>query len=528
MGFAVNIAQKLIKSFTAKDYKRFVKNAGNMGGIQEYLLFSLLKRNANTQFGRRHYFAKIRSMEEFRDKVPVQQYEDLQPYIEEITAGSKGVLTSTPVSKLVPTSGTTGFNKLIPYTTDTIAEFNKALNVWMHDLYLQYPKLTKGRAFWILSPPGKMPEVESAVPIGFADDDSYFGKAGSWLINKTMVLPAHINQNKNARDHMQAMCKYMLAASDLNLISVWNPSYLVSLLRYISENRESMLNNGSMDGTSPVRLNQKRLQMLGSVIKEDIYATRWKEIWPDLQLISCWTHGWAASQVPAINKLFENTPIQGKGLLATEGVVTIPFGECHLPAYYSHFLEFADEAGKVYLTQELEQGKTYEVIITTGSGLYRYRLNDLVKVTSFHLGLPSLEFMGKSNVVSDLVGEKLSEPVVASILETLRREINTSAPLFFLGPCEQNGLFYYTLYSDDSAVDSSMAEKLDKALKQVFYYAHARDFNQLAAPRIFCMDPDDRERYMAVPSSGQPSAAKQLSLNRQMNLFKSLKGKFKN
>jgi hypothetical protein len=528
MGVAVNIAHLLMKSFTAGEYKRFIRNAVNISGIQQHYLLSLLNQNANTRFGRKHYFKKIRSIEEFRDKVPVTQYEDYQPYIDDIAAGVNDVLTASRVLKLVPTSGTTGFNKFIPYTKETIAEFNKALNAWMHDLYIQHPRLKGGRSFWILSPPGEMPDIDSVVPIGFENDDSYFGKAGSWLINKTMVLPSQLKHINNTRDHLHTMCKYMLAASDLNLISVWNPSYLVSLLRYIVENREKLLYVGGRDNNFPGRLNPKRLDMLRSVLKEDIYSTEWKEVWPNLQLISCWTHGWAASQVPTIKKLFENIPVQGKGLLATEGVISIPFRDYHLPAFNSHFLEFADENGKVFLPEELEAGKTYEVIITTGSGLYRYCLNDQVRATSFHMGLPSLEFIGKSNVVSDLVGEKLSEPVVSSILETLRNESETVSRLFFLGPCSQKDSLFYTLYTDDMAIDHTIVEKLDKALMQVFYYAHARNFNQLTAPKVYYINPGEADNYIASLSSGQQAAAKQLTLNRQVNLFEKLKGQFKN
>ncbi len=521
-----NIAHQLMKFLTAKDHSRFINNAGNASAIQEQYLLSLLQRNAYTRFGRKHYFSKIRNIDEFRDKVPLTSYDDYQPYIDEIAAGGKGVLTASKVLKLVPTSGTTGFNKFIPYTNDTITEFNLALNTWMHDLYLQYPLLAKGRAFWILSPVGDVPEIESVVPAGFENDDSYFGNAGSRIINATMVLPPQLKQLRDPLAHMNAMCLHMLAAADLNLISVWNPTYLVVILRYITEHREKLLHE-MYRGNSPVRINRNRRKWLQSALTDNLFSTPWKEVWPHLQLISCWTHGWAASQVPAIHHLFENIPIQGKGLLATEGAVTIPFMEYHLPAYYSHFLEFSAEDGRIYLPGELEMGKTYESIITTGSGLYRYGLNDQVRVTAFHLGLPSLEFTGKSNVVSDLVGEKLSEPVACKILETLRREFEITPLLFFLAPSTINDLFFYTLYTDYDSLPVQVALRLDQELKQVFSYEQARNLNQLAPPVIYQIEPGNAENYLASLSPGQQGVVKQLSLTRQINLFEKLKGQFK-
>src|SRR5262249_11520043 len=91
-------------------------------------------------------------------------------------------------------------------------------------------------------------------------------------------------------------------------------------------------------------------------------------LWPRLKLISCWTSAAAQERSQELHERFPGIAVQGKGLLATEGVVSIPlveYGGC-VPAYTSHFLEFLEDAGTVpKLVHELEAGREYSVIITT-------------------------------------------------------------------------------------------------------------------------------------------------------------------
>ena len=88
--------------------------------------------------------------------------------------------------------------------------------------------------------------------------------------------------------------------------------------------------------------------------------------------------------------------IQPKGLLATEAIVTLPF-RCLTPlAVRSHFFEFLRD-GRPYLAHQLVPGEVYSVVVTTGGGLYRYRLEDKVQVNGFVERTPSLAFLGKED-----------------------------------------------------------------------------------------------------------------------------------
>ena len=106
----------------------------------------------------------------------MQEYEDIEPYIEQIKAGGQNLLTRDKVLLLEPTSGSSGVSKLIPYTQGLKREFQSGISAWIADIFLAMPSLLTGRSYWSISPPTKRDFGKSAVKIGFDDDSQYLGR----------------------------------------------------------------------------------------------------------------------------------------------------------------------------------------------------------------------------------------------------------------------------------------------------------------------------------------------------------------
>ena len=113
---------------------------------QRDILRRLITRNANCAFGRAHGFSAIRSYDEFRERVPVVNCEELEPWVARIKRGEPAVLTQEPVTRLLPTSGSTGGRKLIPFTATFQRELNAGIGPWMVDLCRQHPSVALGPA----------------------------------------------------------------------------------------------------------------------------------------------------------------------------------------------------------------------------------------------------------------------------------------------------------------------------------------------------------------------------------------------
>jgi hypothetical protein len=180
------------------------------------------------------------------------------------------------------------------------------------------------------------------------------------------------------------------------------------------------------------------------------------------------------SSAPYAAALAERTPqaaMQGKGLLLTEGVVTVPDRAGRtLLALGSGFFEFLDQHGNSHLYHELEDGGVYEVVMTTAGGLYRYRAGDSVRCCGYAKELPILCFVGRCSVFSDLVGEKLSDTFVA---ESLARS-HISGILIPL-PSKPG----YCLLTDSDARKSERLAEFEEELCRNPQYHYAQKMRQL-------------------------------------------------
>ena len=380
---------------------------------QENILRRIINKNKNTKYGVKYNFSEINDYKNWRIKVPIVDYEDIQQYIK-----CENGLTSNYIKIYEPTSGSSGGQKLIPYTEDLRKEFQKGIKVWIFDLYIHNPKLLFYKAYWSISPKTKPENFE----IGFEKDEEYFSNFEQKFLKIIMVQP-DLNGDfcKNTR-------KELLKEKDsIGLISIWSPTFL-----------DAVLNQEEID-------------------------------FKNLKILSCWADSTSKIYAKQLCKKYPQSIIQPKGLLATEGVTSFPlWNKGCIVSYLSHFYEFLDKKGNLFLLNELEKEKEYTVILTTSGGLYRYNTHDIIKVTGFYHKLPIIEFIGRDNNVLDFFGEKISESFVNYILGKIFFEKTKFAVLGF-------NKDKYTLFTEGECD----AELLENALEQNYHYKNCIELGQL-------------------------------------------------
>ena len=478
----------------APAWMRFRRAVGRPEETQRRILKRLLADNSASAFGRAHDFAGIGSHEEFRERVPLADYEDLEPWIVRIMRGEESVLTREKVTRLVPTSGSAGARKLIPFTSALQREFNAAIGPWIVDLCREHPAVPFGPAYWSISP--AMPagaEAGSAVPIGFDDDGAYLGGIRKRLVGATFAAPSALRWIADAESFRYATLLCLLRQPELRLISVWHPSFLSLLLDALpgwwDELLEDIGTGGCRRATAfPAEVRHalrgspqpRRLQTLRQGNPADPHT-----LWPQLRVVSCWGDAQAALPRADLQKRLPQVTIQAKGLLATEAFVSIPFRWHHPLALTSHFFEFEDERGALRLAHELRRGESYKVVVTTAGGLWRYRLGDIVEVDAFVAATPSLRFLGRGAGVSDLCGEKLTEVFVTRAIAGACASCDFAPAFAMLAP-ERDAAFHwhYTLFLGDEP-PAALLPALEDALRANPHYALCRDLDQLGPLRHF-------------------------------------------
>jgi hypothetical protein len=443
--------------------------------------------------------------------VPVRDYDAFAPYIDRIVTGQPTVMTSAPVLRLVPSSGSTRAAKLIPHTTELQREFNRAIDPWIADLFVRDPRLAGGCAYWSISPVAQTPQQSaapvSAVPIGYGDDSEYLSGVRKRLVETLMAVPPTVRHISDLETFRYVTLRFLLARPDLRLVSVWHPSFLELLLDALPTYWDSLCQDiarGSL--TPPDHLNldlpqSPRPDERRAAELRAIGPHRCGELWPQLRLISAWGSGHTSGAAIALAKRFGRAKLQPKGLLATEAFVTLPFQDRWPLAIRSHFFEFQDDAGRTLLAHELRDRGEYAVIVTTAGGLWRYRLGDCVRVRGRLGRTPSLEFVGRNDHVVDRFGEKLSQGFVFNVLErVLSGDGGTPRPSFaVLAPAGENGNARYALLIESrQPLPPDLPARLDQALCENPHYAYCRTLGQLKAPTVLAVQ---RDAYLIYASA---------------------------
>lgn len=428
-------------------------------------------------------------MAEYRERVPQGSYEALTPYVEAIARGEAGVLTSDPVKLFQPTSGSTSGTKLIPWTDTVSREFRRGIAPWLARLYKRIPALLSGTAYWSISPPGSNAlQTHGRLQVGFGHDADYLGFAGRKLFSLVNAVPSEVAHCRDTTEFRTRTLASLLADEELSLISVWSPTFLSTLIEDFIARRDEII---SILARSRRSDSARRADLLRAAAVEGPFSGLFEQVWPKLKLISCWTHGPSEIYARNLRRFFPRVEIQGKGLIATEAFVSLPYSEDCDPvlAVASHFFEFQDPNNQaISLAGELVVGKEYRVIVTTGGGLYRYALGDRIRVTGFFQDAPCFRFVGREDLVSDLFGEKLDGTFVGNVVRRAVAQLGIRHSFLLLAPvADANGLTSYVLFLETDTIPDAaqLSNCLEGGLAENFHYAHCRHLGQLSHARVF-------------------------------------------
>lgn len=486
--------------------RAFRRALHNPRATQQSRLFSVLRQNARSVYGRRYDFDRLKTIRDYQAAVPIVTYDSLQDEIEAIKQGRGGVLTDEPVIWMEKTAGSTGASKYIPYTASLKREFQAAVAPWMSDLYNRRAKMKSGASYWSITPLAEKRELTpGGLPVGCEDERDYFGRLARALLNRLVLTPRELARIMDVDYARYITLRFLMATPQLSFISVWNPSFLTLLIRFLELNAERLiadLRQGTLtlESKLPAELQQRlarrivpqprRASQLEAILHQNGRLAP-SEIWPQLTLISCWASANARSFVPELQSVFPGVEIQPKGLLATEGVVSIPLigQEGGAPALTSHFFEFVSEtssSARPLLVDEITIGEIYKVIITTGGGLYRYDLGDLIKVVGRVAETPLIEFIGKAGHISDLCGEKLHGARVEAVLHEALSQFQLTPSFAMLAP-EWGQPPGYVLFLDSPELPQylfdGLVQTIESGLREGYHYSYCRRLGQLAPLR---------------------------------------------
>lgn len=394
---------------------RIEEHFNNPLELQHSSLEELIFSGRNTEWGKKYGYSEIGNYEQFKAKVPISTYEEIFPYINRMMHGEQNILWSSPISWFSKSSGTTNArSKFIPVSKESLENCHMMGGKDMITLLINNKPETKifeGKGLSIGGSLSNNP-LNSSLLLGDV----------SAVVMKNLPIWAQIIRTPSL---------------DVALMDDWDQKIEKMAIETSKENVTSILGVP----TWTLVLIEKILEITG---KKSIL-----EVWPNFEFLVHGAVAFGPYREMFQNLVFPSSEVRfleiynaSEGFFAIQDDLSLP-DEMLLMLDYGIFYEFipigahGEEVDRVVSLDQVVLGVNYAVLITTNSGLWRYKIGDTVKFTSI---LPyRIKISGRTKHFINAFGEELiienAEKAISVACIQTNSEIKdyTAAPAYMEG-----------------------------------------------------------------------------------------------
>jgi len=510
---------------------------------QKKILLDYIARNKNTEYGKRYNFSGIRSIDDYRELVPICDYVSISSCAERMAAGEKNILTAEAPIFFGRTSGTTGKPKLIPVTEYSRSKKAELMALWTYYISRDHPSVTDGKIFTIIDPEVKT-FTPSGVPCGPENGHAYINLP--YIIKSMCAIPYEAFEIGDYDARYYSILR-MAMGCNITTLATLNPSAIIILCEKIKEWQDMIISDiekGTLDKGLDIRPDirtvlekklkpdSRRANELKKILEENKELLP-KYFWPNLALIECWKGGTVKLYLKELPRYFGDVPVRDFGCLSTEARSSIPItdeGAGGILAVQTNFYEFIpkediDEGrNRTLLCDQLEQGKDYLLIVTTPGGLYRYDTDDIIHVDGFFNKTPVIEFIQKGLNAISITGEKVYESHINEAVNNTVRKLNLSIKFFSASVRMDKPPRYIFLVEFSVAPSFEIKKMLLKSVEEELRrlnleYDDTRDRKELNSPVLKVVEPGGFEKYRTkrVSEGAHETQFKVPELTRDLN-----------
>ena len=441
-----DVAIRVVASKGKRGLRLLEKSSENPMKENEALLKKIIKENKNTEYGKLHNFDSIRTVEDFQHNVPVSVYEDFAPYIERVKNGEKNLLTASKILGYSRTSGSSGVPKYIPATEASLKAYIKytwtrALALGIEEMKKQGKRFRPGRGVFL------SPATNECLPNGLPCSNiaEIVARQYGFFYPYLLAVPTKNLFDMHDGDYVYNIYRFALMDENITFFFSVFFSINVSQMAYLRDNWQIIVDDiekGTISESvdmkpelrkklsAVIRPMPERAAYLRKQFEQGFDETLFKRLWPNLAVICSIGNAAFKPAADYIRGFTKGIPFDFSIYGASEALIASCFklNETDMQlvpdSCFYEFIPVGEPDSAALTLDKLEQGKQYEILITTQSGLYRYRIKDIIEVKGFRNRCPLIAFVYRKGQLFNIAGEKFSEEDARNTIEMFEKAHN--------------------------------------------------------------------------------------------------------
>jgi hypothetical protein len=529
VSFLGKVAYFSMLQIAKQSERNFNKDTSDAFNINTNVLMNIINKNKDTEFGRMHGFSDIHNAADYKRMVPLSTYEDFERYILRMCRGEKNVLVAEDIEYFGMSSGTTGNQKYIPFTKTGRRTASSYMGLLpQRILYKNFKdKWSYGRGL-SLSDMTISGYTEGGIRINSATSGGM--RSIKRIIPLIWTTPVEVMSMGKNVETLYLHLLFALRESSLTYLSGIFISSTLDLFRYLETHWRELVEDirrGSINRRiemDPI-LRKTLLQKLSpNAARADFLDREFRNgfkgvarrIWPKLIYIASVSGANFSIYDDKVSWYTDNLPIYSSAYAASESVIGI---NTHIDKYSyviipkTSFFEFIavenmdDKQPKTYNINELKLGREYEIVLTNLSGLYRYKLGDVVKVVDFYNNSPEIQFMYRKNQLLNMVSEKTTEDHALHALRNTFNRLGSSFSDYTVIGDNSVSPGKYIFYVEAKDMPKNLSKSLSTILDEELCKANIAYGRQRASKKLGCAE-------LRLVSSGTFDLLKQRIIDR--------------
>lgn len=482
---------------------------------QARLLERLLSRNAHTEFGVRYGFGKISGGAQYSRTVPLSTFTDYDSSISRMIRGERNILTADQPVFYNISSGSTGDPKYIPLCREDAEKqrlyVDEAIPGIIREALPQYSMEELFGCIFHLSefyltdmPDGTMNGVRSGVSFRTAQREGSFDLS-RFTAPEEVLFPARLE------DMLYIKIRFGLGNEHVTAIHGIFVHRAVGMFEYILRHWDELISdirNGTVSKcfhvseTWKAYLRKKlppdprRADQLSELDRATLRDGMLPKIWKKLRYIQMISDSHFqpfnerlsafAGDVPLHSFIYSSSE-SNMGLapaLGTAGEYVLLPDVC----YFEFIPEEQMDDPKDFLTmREIAKGKSYELVLTTLSGLYRYRIGDVVEVAGFRGESPVVRFRYRKDLMISLLDERMDAMQLENAVRLFSDRTGIPADNYCVAGNYDGSLPGYILYLEtDDRLPARASAMMDQCLcESSLGYRGIRTMHELDSAKVF-------------------------------------------